>query len=208
LVGPYLTNFKVIDAFGCIANIGDYYDLRPGQGHVPTSAMGIVYIPEQYCWVDGSPAQIYPQFLVTTDGPFTISWAGGSESFPASPVPVYITLATLVPVQNQPNFEFILTETNNNCSTTSGPVNLIAGGPNVPIEQLTGVATSNLGNTQLQATNSVGGWGAYTYRWFKNGVATSNTTPFYNTSANETGDFTFKITDVNGCYVFSNLITI
>ena len=205
LVGPYLTNFKVIDAFGCIANIGDYYDLRPGQGHVPTTPMSIEYIPEEYCWVDGSPAQIYPQFLVTTDGPFTISWIGGSESFPASPVPVYVTLATLV---SAAMVNFTLTEITNNCSTVSGNINLLAGGGNVPSSPLTGVISTNFGNNQLNATNSSGGWGAYTYIWFKNGVPTSNTNPLYNIPPFETGDFTCKITDANGCFVFSNSITV
>jgi len=201
MIGPYGTNFKLIDSFGCIVN--DYYDLRPGQGHVPTSAMAIEYIPEQYCWLDGSTPQIYPQFLVTVDGPFTISWAGGSESFAAVGVPTIITLSTLVSVGN---INFTLTETNNGCTNLSGVIDLTAGGSNVPSSALSGIATQP--NQTTITVTPTGGWGGYTYKWFKNGVDMGITTQSHTINAFSNGeDWQCKITDSNGCFTYSNIVT-
>jgi hypothetical protein len=200
-VGPYQTNFKLIDSLGCIVNTS--VDLRAGQGFVPTAPMAIEYIPEQYCWINGSAPQIYPQFLVTTDGPFIISWAGGSESFPASPVPVLVTLSTLI---SPNNIVFTLTETINGCTTSSGLINLSAGGPNVPPSGLMGVA-SQPNQTTLTVVAS-GGWSPYTYKWFKGGIDMGITTPTHTINAFENGtSWMCKITDVNGCFTYSNTVT-
>jgi len=196
-------DFRLIDDNGCVST--SFGDFIPGNGQVPSAAMRLQYIPEYYCWTDINP-EIDPKFRVWVDGPFVITWAGGSQSFTAVPNGTIVTVTNYVASNVT---LFTMAETTHNC-TVNTPVDILSQTPTsqlaVSISQNANIC--NTANTSALTATVNGGWGGYSYNWYKDGVSTTAVVSPSITGSDCGTVWVLYITDNQGCQKVSNSITI
>ena len=205
---PSFYRIKLTDSTGCETTTT--IDLRPGNGQVPSIQQKIEYVPENYCWIDGSAAEIKPKFQVWVDGPFEI--LNGSTivySSPSVPHGSYVTL----PIQlTSSGTIFTLKETTHNCEVSTLSINLSA---QVPTDALTSSISqgggspcgTNPSSTSVTCTAN-GGWSSYTYGWTINGGyagATQSLTVPLGSCGNS---YVCVVMDAEGCIKESNAVII
>lgn len=207
-------DFYLTDSNGCTAYA--FGDFREGFGSVPSNPIRLELAnpTEKYCWISGGNKQIIPQFQVWNDGAFTII-QGSTVLYTSTGVPAgtTITLPSVVTVPSNNITTFTLVDDVNPTCTVNYTVDFTS---QLPATALNAIAsqTSN-GPCSFPSSNGTitcvasGGWGGYTFQWYKNGVATGITTATVTIPPSDCGtDWKCVVTDVEGCIKISNTITI
>jgi hypothetical protein len=205
-------DFYLTDSDGCTAYA--FGDFRPGEGHVPLEPLRleIANPSDKYCWVNGVK-EVQPKLQVWADGPFVIiQGLTVIYSSPGVPAGSTITLLSTISVNSSNNATLKLKETTHNCEL----LNIFNFNSQLPSSELTAsasqTATVNCAGTTQNGTVTAspsGGYGSYTYRWYRNGIITSNTSASATVTGFDCGTvWKCKITDNEGCIKWTNNVTI
>lgn len=185
----------------------------------PSISPTISYVPDWYCWVDpNSSPTINAVFNgITANGAFTIEATPiDSNNNPTTPIITQsfnsgTNTATIYGLQDM-EYVFVIKDSNN-CSESIS-VDFTGRVPTSPLnataEQNDTCDCSSILPTNGQVTaTAAGGYGGYTYLWFKDGLSTGITTPSVTVQPTLCGSvWKCRIRDTRGCEKYTNDITI
>jgi gliding motility-associated-like protein len=174
--GSYTLN--IVDALGCTASSGPH---AVNNNPAPTLDITGLTIADETC--TGANGSITGIIVVGGSGNFTYDWSGNG------------TLGTDTTALAAGSYTLTVTDLTSGCSVSSGP-HAVTNSP-TPTLDITGltIADDTCGNGVGSITGIVviGGTAPYTYDW--NGGSSSSP----DTTQLNAGNYTFTVTDANGC---------
>jgi hypothetical protein len=208
-------DFYLTDSDGCTAYA--FGDFRAGQGQVPSAPIRLVLANPlvKYCWISGGNKQIIPQFQVWNDGPFTIK-QGATVLYTSAGVPAgtVITLPSVVTVPITNITTFTLVDDTHPLCTFNLTVDFTSQVPTSALSANASQTTSGPCSSPTPSNGTIsctasGGWGGYTFLWYKNGNPTGITTSTATVTPSDCGtSWQCSVTDSQGCVKLSNTIII